>query len=217
MIKTKSLFENLNRNKIYKCKNCKIKPFNTSEVADEINNFILLDTKELRTILNINNRARYTAFSTETGFYQWKVLPFGINIAPSSFSRMMSLAFSGLNPERVLIYMDDLIVIGFNEKKHLENLKLVFETCRKYNLKLNADKCEFFKTEVTFLGHKCTTNGILPDNSKIKAVKNYPVPKDKDEVKRFVAFMNYYRRFIPNFAEISQPLTHLTKKRIEFI
>lgn len=143
-----------------------------------------------------------TAFSTDTGFYQWKVLPFGINIAPASFSRMMTMAFSKLNPERVLIYMDDLIVIGFNEKSHIENLTLVFKTCRKYNLKLNAEKCKFFKTEVTFLGHICTTNGLLPDNRKINTIKNYPKPKDKNEVKRFVAFVNYYRRFIPYFAVI---------------
>lgn len=165
--------------------------------------------------LNEDSR-HYTAFSTDTNFYQWKVLPFGINIAPSSFSRMMTLAFSKLNPERVLIYMDDLVVIGNSEKRHLENLKLVFETCRKFNLKLNPDKSKFFKTEVTFLGHKCTRDGLLPDNNKIKAVKNYPIPKDKDEIKRFVAFVNYYRRFVPNFAEYSRPLTYLTKKRVEF-
>lgn len=76
-----------------------------------------------------------TAFSTERGFYQWKILPFGINIAPASFTRMMTIAFSGLSPDQAFIYMDDLIVIGFSENQHLFNLKQVFETCRKHNLK----------------------------------------------------------------------------------
>lgn len=68
-----------------------------------------------------------TAFSTENGFYQWTVLPFGLNIAPASFSRMMTIAFSGLSPQQAFIYMDDLIVIGISENNHLNNLKTVFE------------------------------------------------------------------------------------------
>lgn len=84
-----------------------------------------------------------TSFSTDTGFYQWKVLPFGINVAPSSFTRMMTIAFSGLSPEQAFIYMDDIIVIGFTESQHVNNLRKVFETCRKYNLRLNPDKCNF--------------------------------------------------------------------------
>lgn len=148
--------------------------------------------------------------------YQWKVLPFGLSIAPSSFSRMMSLAFSGLSPERCFSYMDDLIVIGYSEKNHVENLRKVFETCRKCNLKFNPLKCQFFKTEVSFLGHICTDQGLKPDPKKLAAVEKYPVPSDKDAVRRFVAFMNYYRRFVENFAKLAKPLTHLTKKRVEF-
>lgn len=157
-----------------------------------------------------------TAFSTDSGHFQWKVLPFGICVAPSSFTRMMTLAFAGLGPEKAFIYMDDLIVIGTSVKHHLNNLQCVFETCRKFNLKLNPNKCEFLKPEVSFLGHKCTSEGVLPDPGKLSAVRKYPRPTDKSEVKRFAAFANYYRRFIENFAEIVRPLTRLTGKRIDF-
>lgn len=75
-----------------------------------------------------------TSFSTDRGFFQWKVLPFGLNVAPSSYTRMMTIAFSGLSPDQAFIYMDDLIVIGYSEKQHILNLKNVFETCQKYNL-----------------------------------------------------------------------------------
>lgn len=142
-----------------------------------------------------------TAFSsTDKGFYQWKVLPFGLCVAPSSFSRMMlmTIAFSGLTPEQAFIYMDDIIVIGFSERNHLNNLEAVFKICEKHNLKLNPDKCDFFKPEVTYLGHTCSDKGLLPDRSKISVIQNYPRPIDKDATKRFVAFANYYRRFIPN-------------------
>lgn len=159
---------------------------------------------------------KYLAFSSDKGMYQWKVLPFGLSIAPSAFSRMMALAFSGLSPERCFSYMDDLIVIGYSEKNHIENLRKVFETCRRCSLKLNPLKSQFFKTEVSFLGHICGDKGLKPDPKKLIAVEKYPRPSDKDAVRRFVAFMNYYRRFIDNFAKISKPLTNLTKKRVEF-
>lgn len=162
------------------------------------------------------NSRKYTAFSTNGGMYQWKVLPFGLSVAPGSFSRMMALAFSGLSPERCFTYMDDLIVMGFSEKHHLQNLRRVFETCRKCCLKLNPEKCQFFKTEVSFLGHICTDEGLKADPKKIAVMQRYPRPNDKESVKRFVAFANYYRRFVENFAKITKPLTNLTKKRVEF-
>lgn len=80
---------------------------------------------------------------------------------------MMTLAFSGLEPSRAFLYMDDLVVIGCSEQHILKNLTNIFELCRKHNLKLNPEKCSFFMHEVTYLGHKCTDHGILPDDKKI--------------------------------------------------
>lgn len=158
-----------------------------------------------------------TSFSTESGSYRFTRLPFGLSVSPNSFQRMMTIAFAGLTPEKAFLYMDDLIVIGCSENHHLKNLKEVFETCRKFNLKLNPEKCNFFRNEVTFLGHKITDKGILPDDSKFEVINKYPTPTNADEVKRFVAFCNYYRRFIPRFAEITQPLNQLTRKGSKFI
>lgn len=158
-----------------------------------------------------------TSFSTDFGSFRFKVLPFGLKVAPNSFSRMMNLAFSGLEPSTSFLYLDDIIVIGVSESHHIANLKKVFETCRKHNLKLNPNKCQFMKSEVTYLGHKCTDRGIYPDNSKFNVIRDYPLPKDKDAVKRFVAFCNYYRRFIPLFADLAHPLNKLTQKKANFV
>lgn len=167
--------------------------------------------------IKLNTESREcTAFSTEKGIFHWKVLPFGLNVAPNSFSRMMSLAFSALPPNQSFLYMDDLIVIGTSETNHLANLKNVFKTCRQFNLKLNPEKCNFFRPEVTYLGHTCTKDGLLPDKSKTIAIENYPTPTDSDSTRRFTAFVNYYRRFIRNFSGIVQPLNKLTKKNVEF-
>lgn len=162
------------------------------------------------------NSRKITSFSTDRGYFQWKVLPFGINVAPSSFSRMMAIAFASLKVEEAFSYMDDLIVIGLSERNHINNLKKVFETCRRVNLKLNPEKCDFFKHEVLFLGHLCTSEGLLPDPAKLAAVRDYPRPKNQDETKRFVAFANFYRRFINNFSNIAVPLNKMTQKRIKF-
>lgn len=157
-----------------------------------------------------------TSFSTNDGSFRWKVLPFGLSVSPSSFSRMMQLAFAGITPEQSFLYMDEMIVLGCSEKHHLSNLKKIFEVCRKYNLKLNPMKCNFFKPEILFLGHRCTKEGVLPDDRKIDVMRRYPTPTNKDETRRFVAFANYYRKFIKNFAEQARPLNRLTRKKVEF-
>lgn len=93
----------------------------------------------------------------------------------------------------------------------IENLQL-----RKFNLKLNPSKCHFFKNEVTYLGHHISKDGIQPDKTKYLAITNYPIPINADEVRRFVAFCNYYRRFIKNFADIIAPLNKLLRKETVF-
>ena len=92
-----------------------------------------------------------------------------LKIAPNSFQRMVTFAFAGLTPAQAFLYMDDLVVLGCSEKYMLENLTDVFEICRKYNLKLHAEKCLFFSHEVTYLGHKCT-DSILPDDNKFQII-----------------------------------------------
>lgn len=162
------------------------------------------------------NSRNITSFSCEKGSFRWKVLPFGLNISPNSFVRMMSMAFSGTNPSQSFIYMDDVIVIGKSEKDHLQKLRKTFDTFRKFNLKLNPEKAQFFRPEVTFLGHKCTNMGIRPDKAKDQVIKNYPKPMSKDETRRFVAFANFYRKFIRDFAALSRPLNQITRKNTNF-
>ncbi len=141
----------------------------------------------------------------------------GLKISPSAFSRLMTIAMAGLNYENCFVYLDDLIVFGRTADQHNKNLIAVFERLRKVNLKLNPLKCNFMKKSVLYLGHKISAEGILPDPEKVIKVKNYPIPKNADETKRFVAFANYYRKFIKNFAGISACLTRLSKKDVKFV
>ena len=159
---------------------------------------------------------KYTAFSSPDGHFQYKRLPFGLNISPNSFQRMINIALAGLTPESAFVYIDDIVVVGCSIDHHLNNLEQIFQRLRHYNLKLNPQKCKFFRTEVTYLGHKITNNGIWPDDSKFQTIRDYPEPTNTDEVRRFVAFCNYYRKFVPNFAHIAKPLNNLLKKGTTF-
>lgn len=129
---------------------------------------------------------------------------------------MMALAFSGLSPEHCFTYMDDLIVMEFSEQHHIENSRKIFLTCRKCCLKLNPKKSQFFKSEVSFLGHVCTDKSLKADPKKIAMMQRYPCPHNKEAVRRFVAFANYYSRFVENSVKLTKPLTNLTRKRVEF-
>ena len=101
--------------------------------------------------------------------------------------------------------------------EHNEKLRDVFDRLRKYNLKLQPDKCEFLRTELTYLGHTVSGDGVKPDPKKIESVVRFPAPKTPTEVKSFLGLANYYRRFIPNFSKIAKPLTELLRKDIPFI
>ena len=151
--------------------------------------------------INISEESRHlTAFSTSNGHYQFERLSFGLKISSNSFQRMLTIALS---------VVDHIIIFGCSLKHHNENLRQVFE---RHNLKLNAKKCVFLKAKVVYLGHLITKDGIKTDPAKHKAIEQYPTPINADEVKRFVAFCNYYKRFIKNFAEITKCLNDQTKK-----
>jgi len=92
----------------------------------------------------------------------------------------------------------------------------MFARLRSYNLKLQPDKCEFLRKEVLYLGHRLTREGLLPDESKLSAVKEFPIPNTTKKLKGFLGLAGYYRRFIPNFSKIVKPLTNLLKNNTPF-
>ncbi|KAG7309510.1 hypothetical protein JYU34_005483 [Plutella xylostella] len=159
----------------------------------------------------------YTAFTTDKNQYQMTRIPMGLKSSPNSFSRMMTIAMSGLNFDKCLVYQDDLVVFGQNLHSHNRNLLDIFGRLRQVNLKLNPIKCNFLQKEILYLGHIVSEKGIEPDPEKTKVLANYPRPQNADETKRFVAFTNYYRKFIPQFASIASPLNKLCCKNTPFI
>jgi hypothetical protein len=157
-----------------------------------------------------------TAFVTHRGLHQFRVLPFGLTNAPATFQRLMELVLRGLQWERCLLYIDDIIIFGKTFDDTLSNLGQVLDCIQGAGLRLKPKKCHFFQKRVQFLGHLVTPDGICCDPDKISAVVDWEKPKNVKEVRSFLGFASYYRRFIYHFSELAAPLTALTQKRVPF-
>ena len=157
-----------------------------------------------------------TSFITPFGLYQWKRMPMGICNAPGAFQRLMELVLSGLTYDKVLVYLDDIIVFGRNFPEHLENLRHVFQRIRSANLKISPHKCELFRTSINFLAHVISKEGVQTDPKKIEAVKTYPIPVNVKTLRAFLGLVGFYRKFIQHFGDIASPLYNLMQKEKRF-
>jgi hypothetical protein len=141
-------------------------------------------------------------------------MPFGLTNAVGTFERLMEHSFAGLIHKILLIYIDDIIVFSKGWKEQLERLRRTFERIR--SVKLKPRKCNLFQEKVVFLGHLVSKEGITTDPSKIEAVKNWPQPRNVTDVRSFLGFCSYYRKFIEGFSQIASRLHKLTEKTKEF-
>ena len=158
-----------------------------------------------------------TAFRTSSGqLYEFNQVPFGLCNAPATFSRLMDRMLSGLHWETCLFYLDDIIVFSSTWEEHLARLCQVFERLRHTNLKLGAEKCTFAAKQVSYLGHRVTEEGLLPDSSLLAAIWETPPHKTATEVRSFLGLTGYYRRYVMNFGAITGPLHALTRKDAVF-
>ncbi len=151
-----------------------------------------------------------TAFATQHGTFEFTVMPFGLTNAPASFQRDMDVVLSGLNWVSTLVYIDDIIVFSKTFEEHMVHLQEVFDRLRTANMFVKPSKCCFCRQELPFLGHIIRKDGISADPAKLKAVADMSEPANVTEVRAFLGLCNYYRRFVPNFASIAEPLYRLT-------
>ena len=160
-----------------------------------------------------SSRAK-TAFVTPFGKYEFLMVPFGLAQAPAYFQLLMNKVLKGLS--FAMTYFDDIIIFSENELQHLKHLEVVFSQLREAGLKMKCSKCDFFKSEIHYLGHLISPQGISPLPNKLDCIKHMPALKDMKEIKQFLGLTGFYRKFVPRFADISRPLTTLTKKDKKF-
>lgn len=159
-----------------------------------------------------------TAFcSSKNGLYEYLVMPMGLCGSPNSFQRCMELVFRGLQWRTLLIYLDDIICFGRTFDETLERLEEIFQRLKCANLKLKPKKCILFQKEVSFLGYRVTADGMSPEVNKIECIKSIPEPRNLTDVRSFLGFLGYYRRFIKQFSARAAPLNRLMEAGQSFI
>lgn len=156
---------------------------------------------------------KYTAFRVfGRGLFQFTRLPFGLVNSPATLSRLMDqvLGYGELEPN-VFVYLDDIIIVSNTFEEHLQSLKEVARRLKAANLSINVEKSKFCIPELPYLGFVLSRNGVRPNPDKIESIVNFERPTSVRSLRRFLGMVNYYRRFIENFSQVTGPLTDLLK------
>ena len=159
---------------------------------------------------------QYTAFIMgNLGFYEFTRMPFGLCNAPVTFQCLMQNTLGELNLTYCIIYLDDVIVFGHSEEEHLECLHVMFECFREYNLKLKPSKCSFFQSEIVYLAHHVSHEGIHPSRENVHAMEQFPMLETFTQVHTFCRLAGHYQSFIKGFAHITRPLYDVLGKEVK--
>lgn len=162
--------------------------------------------------MNLDPKSRpYTAFTLiGVGQFQWTTTPMGLMGSPASFSRLMELILA--EAKNVITFIDDVLIHSRTHQEHIPHVSNALRCIKKANLKLNPSKCIFGASEVAYLGHTLTSNGIKPGKDKAGAIRAAKPPTSVKQVKSFMGLCNYFRGYINRFATRAAPLFALTRQ-----
>lgn len=156
------------------------------------------------------NSRKYTAFRTLTGLYHWLRLPFGLKGAPAYFQSIMAtVVLAGILYTACETYLDDILVFGTTEDEYFSNLEKVFDKLSEYDILANPEKGKFGMSEVDYIGHHFTCEGVTHNRERINKVLDIEKPIHAKQLKSFVGVIEYFHDHIQNFATILRPLRKL--------
>ena len=155
---------------------------------------------------------KYTAFITEYGLYEWTVACFGLKNAPAEFARYMSNILREFVNDFVVVYFDDIIIYSENPEDHLRHVRKVLEKIKRHKVNLKISKCEFGVKETEFLGQIINGKTMRMQEEKVKAILEWPTPKEKDDIATFRGLTGYYRQYIEKFSDKMRPLNEALTK-----
>ena len=158
--------------------------------------------------------SKLTTFQTCFGRYRWLRLPFGLSVSAEIFQKKLNESLLGL--EGVICIADDIVIHGRTEKEHDERMRNFIERCKQKGILLNKEKMALKQSEISFMGHTISKEGLKPDRSKIEAIQKFPKPSNKSELRSFIGIVNYLSKFINNCSEILMPLHNLLKNNIDW-
>ncbi len=171
--------------------------------------FTKLDLRSAYNLIRIREGDKWkTAFSSTSGHYEYRVMPFGLANSPSVFQAFNDVFRDMLN-NFVIVYIDDILIYSDSLETRVKHVRAVLQRLIKHQLYAKIQKCEFHQTQISFLGYVISPEGVTMDDSKVHAVLNWPRPTTVKELQRFLEFANFYRRFIRNFSVVAAHLTSL--------
>ena len=156
--------------------------------------------------------SKLCTFNTPFGRYRFTRMPFGIKSAPEVFQNIMSQMVEDIEGAESII--DDILVWGATVEEHDMRVKRVLQKAKQYNLKLSRSKCEIRRSELKYVGHLLTQDGVKPDPEKVRAVQSMNKPENKQELLTFLGFVQYLGKFMPRMSDVSAPLRKLTEKSV---
>lgn len=153
-----------------------------------------------------------TAFRTHQGHYEFRVMPFGLCNAPSTFQSAMNDTLRPYLHKFVVVFFDDILVYSQDLHSHITHLDSILSTLLTHQFYLRESKCVFAQSRLNYLGHIISAEGIAPDPEKIQAMVDWPFPTSTTALRGFLGLTGFYRKFIKGYASIAAPLTSLLRK-----
>ncbi|KAJ2953009.1 hypothetical protein O0L34_g7390 [Tuta absoluta] len=173
--------------------------FSKLDLSMAYNQLVLSDESQL-----------FTCINTHRGLFKYTRLVFGLASAPALFQRAIESVLAGL--EGVIVFLDDILVTGKDKQQHLDRLSAVLKRLDDAGLTVQRSKCEFMKSEVSYLGHVIDRSGIRKSPDKVKAILEAPRPTNVSQLQSFLGLTNYYRNFVPDASSILSPFYDLLHK-----
>ena len=157
-----------------------------------------------------------TTFRTRYEHFEFTVMPFGLTNAPAAFMDLMHRVFQPYLDQFVVVFVDDILIYSQLEREHEHHLRIILQLLRDHQLYSKFSKCEFWLTEVRFLGHVVSASGVSVNLEKVEALMSWERPKSVFEICSFLGLAGCYRRFIEDFSRLAAPITRLTRKEVKF-
>ena len=151
-----------------------------------------------------------TAFNTHLGHFEYRVMPFGLSNAPAVFQALVNDVLRDMLNIFVVVYLDDILIFSRTLEEHQQHVRLVLQRLLENRLFVRAEKCVFHADSVTYLGNIVEAGQMTVDPAKVRAVEEWPRPTNRTQLRRFLGFAGFLRRFIKGFSQIAAPLNALT-------
>lgn len=180
--------------------------------------YTVLDVYAAYHQVELDESCRYlTAFTALNHHYEFRMLPFGLQSSGIGFLYAIHRVLQKFLNKNVFVYVDDISAWSASEDDHIALIKRILKQLIKCNIKLKPEKCQFLQDHIRYLGYKISKKGLEVDERKTLCIEKYPVPKNLKALQRFIGFVNFYRKYIPEFSRIALPLYKLCKKDVPYV